>query len=75
MLSRQKLLDTIFDCVWHDGHTLANLGWMYLYDFYTIFRKCHLSTYFQKLWKNGGHQVCLETTVQTQAAITIEKKS
>ena len=36
MLSRQKLVDTIF-----------SLGWMYLYDFYTIFRNVILSTYIQ----------------------------
>ena len=40
MLSRQKLVDTIFGCVWPHGHTRANLGQMYLYDFYKIFTKC-----------------------------------
>ena len=76
MLSRQKLFDTNFDWVWQNGHTLANLGWMYLYDFYTIFRKCHFQYKLSKTVKKlGGHQVCLETAVQTQAiaTITIEK--
>ena len=27
--------------VWQNGHTLANLGWMYQYDFYSIFSKRH----------------------------------
>ena len=45
---KQKLVDFIimFCCLWHNGHTLVNFGWMYLHDFYTIFRKCPLSTYF-----------------------------
>ena len=65
MLSRQKLFDTIFGCVWHNGHTLANLGWMYLYDFYTTFRKCHFEYILSKtVKKSDGHQVCLEATLQ-----------
>ena len=50
MLSRQKLVDTIFGCVWPHGHTWANLGQMYLYDFYKIFRKC---LYGYIIWKNA----------------------
>ena len=30
------------------------LGWMYLCDFYMIFRKCYLSTYFKNCDKNWG---------------------
>ena len=50
MLSRQKLVVTIFGCVWPHGHTWANLGQMYLYDFYKIFRKC---LYGYIIWKNA----------------------
>ena len=50
MLSRQKLVDTIFGCVWPHGHTWANLGQMYLYDFYKIFTKC---LYGYIIWKNA----------------------
>ena len=39
-------------------HTLANLGWMYLCDFYTIFRKCYfeyiLSKNCDKNWGSPG---------------------
>ena len=48
MLSRQKLVDTIFGWVWPHGHTWANLGLMYLYDFYKIFTKC---LYGYIIWK------------------------
>ena len=48
MLSRQKLADTIFGCLGHNGHTWANLGQMYLYDFYKIFTKC---LYGYIIWK------------------------
>ena len=42
---------------------------MYLYDFYTIFRKCHFEYILSKtLKKIGGHQVCLETTVQNASS-------
>ena len=55
MLSRQNMVNTIFGCMWQKCHTLANLGWMYLCDFYTIFRKCYFEhTYFQKLWQKLG---------------------
>ena len=53
-----KIANTIFGCLWHNGHTWANLGQMYLYDFYKIFTKC---LYGYIIWKNakktGGHHV------------------
>ena len=45
-----KMANTIFGCLGHNGHTWANLGEMYLYDFYKIFTKC-LYGYF--IWKNA----------------------
>ena len=52
-------------CVLQKCDTLANLGWMYLCDFYTIFRKCYFEYILSKtVTKIGGHQVCLEATVQ-----------
>ena len=57
-LVNKILLDTIFGCLGHNGHTWANLGQMYLYDFYKIFTIC-LNGYI--IWKNakktGGHHV------------------
>ena len=50
MLSRQKLADTIFGCLGQNGHTRANLGQIYLYDFYKIFTKCLYGYIF---WKNA----------------------
>ena len=65
MLSRQKMVNTIFGCMSQKCHTLANLGWMYLYDLYTIFRKCHFEYILSKtVTKIGGHQVCSEAIVQ-----------
>ena len=53
-----EIANTIFGCLGHNGHTWANLGQMYLYDFYKIFRKC---LYGYIIWKNakktGGHHV------------------
>ena len=48
MLSRQNMVNTIFGCMWQKCHTLANLGWMYLCDFYTIFRKCYFEYILSK---------------------------
>ena len=48
MLSRQNMVNTIFGCMWQKCHTLANLGWMYLCDFYTIFRKCYFEYMLSK---------------------------
>ena len=45
-----KIANTIFGCLGHNGHTWANLGQMYLYDFYKIFRKC---LYGYIIWKNA----------------------
>ena len=65
MLSRQNMANTIFGCMLQKCHTLANLGWMYLCDFYMIFRKCYFEYILSKtVTKIGGHQVCLEATVQ-----------
>ena len=53
-----KIANTIFGCLGQNGHTWANLGQMYLYDFYKIFTKC---LYGYIIWKNakktGGHHV------------------
>ena len=53
-----KIANTILGCLVHNGHTWANLGQMYLYDFYKIFTKC---LYGYIIWKNakktGGHHV------------------
>ena len=53
-----KIANTIFGCLGHNGHTWANSGQMYLYDFYKIFTKC---LYGYIIWKNakktGGHHV------------------
>ena len=65
MLSKQNMVNTIFGCMWQKCHTLANLGWMCLCDFYTIFRKCYFEYILSKtVTKIGGHQVCLEATVR-----------
>ena len=45
-----KIADPIFGCLWWNGHTWANLGQMYLYDFYKIFRKC---LYEYIIWINA----------------------
>ena len=55
MLSRQNMVNTIFGCMWQKCHTLANLRWMYLCDFYMIFRKCYLEYILAKtVTKNWG---------------------
>ena len=54
MLSRQNMVDTIFGCVWPHGHIRANLGQMYLYDFYKIFTKCLHGYHLKKCKKNWG---------------------
>ena len=65
MLSRQNMVNTIIGCMWQKCHTLANLGWMYVCDFYTVFRKCYFEYILSKtVTKIGGHQVCLEATVR-----------
>ena len=44
---------------------VANLGWMYVCDFYTIFRECYFEYILSKtVTKIGGHQVFLEATVR-----------
>ena len=60
------MVNTIFGCMWQKCHTLANLGWMYLcdsvlYDFQKSYFEYILSKTVTKI---GGHQVCLEATVQ-----------
>ena len=43
----------------------GQFGWMYLCDFYKIFRKCYFEYILSKtVTKIGGHPVCLEATVQ-----------
>ena len=66
MLSRQNMVNTIFGWMWQKCHTLANLEWISLCDFYTIFRKCYFEYIIlsKTVTKIGGHQVCLEATVQ-----------
>ena len=54
MLSRQKLVDTIFGCVWPHGHTWANLGQMYLYDFIKFSQNVYMGISFEKCEKNWG---------------------
>ena len=81
MLSRQNMVNTIFGCMWQKCHALANLGWMYLCDFYTIFRKCYFEYILSKtVTKIGGHQVtsedwcwdchqvCLEATMRNKSS-------
>ena len=45
-----EIANTIFGCLGHNGHTWANLGQMYLYDFYKIFTKC---LYGYIIWKHA----------------------
>ena len=61
MLSRQKLVDTIFGCVWPRGHTWANLGQMYIYDFYKNFINVYMGISFEKCEKNWGSPCCLRS--------------
>ena len=50
-----KIANTIFGCLGNIGHTWANLGQMYLYDFCKIFRKC---LYGYIIWKNAKKTGC-----------------
>ena len=43
------------ECVWHHGHTWANLGQMYLHKFYKISKNVNMGISFEKMRKNWGH--------------------
>ena len=88
MLSRQNMVNTIFGCMWQKCYTLANLGWMYLCDFYTIFKKCYceyiLFKNCDKNWGSSGlfrsysakckHQSQLRKLVNTTRRYVLRKK-